>query len=108
MDEETLKYLIPTIQTLFEDELSKDGVNAVLHCAAGIHRAGTIGYTILGLSGYSAEESRSLLQTIREETHKGVGDWRIELSEKELVPRIQSMIQLKGPASILPATPKLT
>ena len=60
----------------------------MLHCAAGIHRTGTMGYTILRMSGYSAEESINLLGTMREETKKGVGDWRIEIAERQLLPRL--------------------
>ena len=29
---------------------------------------------------------------MREDTHKGVGDWRIQLAEKELVPQITEML----------------
>ncbi len=60
----------------------------MLHCAAGIHRTGTMAYTILRMSGYSPAEAYELLGTMREETKKGVGDWRIELAEKYLVPHL--------------------
>ena len=30
---------------------------------------------------------------MREDTHKGVGDWRIQLAEKELVPQITEMLK---------------
>ena len=59
-----------------------------MHCAAGIHRTGTIGYTILRMSGYEPSEAMAKIKIIREDTFKGVGDWRIELAEKYLVPNL--------------------
>ena len=72
----------------------------MIHCAAGIHRTGTMSYTILRLTGYSADESMALLKTMREDTHKGVGDWRIELSEKEIYPRVMKRMQAKVAAAV--------
>ena len=60
----------------------------MIHCAAGIHRTGTMAYTMLRMSGYSADEAVEGLKKMREDTHKGVGDWRIELAEKHLVPKL--------------------
>jgi hypothetical protein len=57
----------------------------LLHCAAGIHRTGTLAYTLLRLSGLSENQSIEGLKTMREETWKGVGAWRIELAENLLV-----------------------
>ena len=54
----------------------------MLHCAAGIHRTGTLAYTLLRMSGYSEEDSLAGLLTMREDTHKGVGAHRIEIAEK--------------------------
>jgi protein-tyrosine phosphatase len=56
-----------------------------LHCAAGVHRTGTIAYTLMRLSGHSDTESLLALKRMREETWKGVGAWRIELAENLLV-----------------------
>ena len=53
----------------------------LVHCAAGIHRTGTVGYSLLRMSGLSREESVSALKFIREDTWKGVGDWRLDLAE---------------------------
>ena len=57
----------------------------MLHCAAGIHRTGTIGYTFLRLSGKSDSEALQGLKNMREDTWNGVGAWRIELAENLLV-----------------------
>ncbi len=86
-NEVTKKYLVERLRTLFNEHLN--GTEAcVLHCAAGIHRTGTMAYTILRMSGYSPTEAFDLLGTMREDTKKGVGDWRIELAEKHLVPQL--------------------
>ena len=65
--------------------LQAEPEKAVLHCAAGIHRTGTIGYTLMRLSKRSESESMQALKSMREETFKGVGAWRIELAENLLV-----------------------
>ena len=85
MNKETVKYLVGRLRTLYDEHLSSSQI-CVLHCAAGVHRTGTLAYTILRMSGYDASEAFELLGTMREETKKGVGDWRIELAEKHLVP----------------------
>ena len=40
------------------------------------------------MSGYEASEAMNQIKVIREDTFKGVGDWRIELAEKYLVPNL--------------------
>ena len=45
-------------------------------------------YTLLRMSGYEPAEAYELLGDMRQETRKGVGDWRIELAEKHLVPKL--------------------
>ena len=74
------------------NELANEKHVAVLHCAAGVHRTGTIGYTLLRLNGTGASEAFEGLKVMREETYKGVGDWRIKLAEDELVPYISKQI----------------
>ena len=60
----------------------------MIHCAAGIHRTGSIGFSLLRLASggsLSKEAAYLALKTLREDTHKGVGDWRIDLADKYLV-----------------------
>ena len=67
----------------------------VIHCAAGIHRTGSIGFTLLRLGSrgsLSKEAAYLALKTLREDTHKGVGDWRIDLADQHLVlPILESL-----------------
>lgn len=51
MNKETLNYLVKRLRTLFDEHLNGNQV-CVLHCAAGVHRTGTLAYTILRMSGY--------------------------------------------------------
>ncbi len=60
----------------------------MLHCAAGIHRTGIVTYTLLRMTGLSPKESFECIEGIREDTAKGVGEWRIKLAEDCLVPWI--------------------
>ena len=57
----------------------------LIHCAAGIHRTGISAYTLIRWSGLDPEQSMQTIFGIRPDTHKGVGDWRIELAEMFLV-----------------------
>ena len=81
----TVGSLRKSIKKCFQ-ELQSESHVAVLHCAAGVHRTGTIGYTLLRLAGTSAQDAFEGLKTMREETYNGVGEWRIKLAEDELVP----------------------
>ena len=51
-DPKVLNYVSGRLKELFP-ALTGD-VKCVLHCAAGMHRTGTIGYTLLRMSGYQA------------------------------------------------------
>ena len=65
--------------------LCENKERAIIHCAAGVHRTGTTTYTLLRWSGMEPSEAFESLAHIRTETHKGVGEWRIELAENNLV-----------------------
>jgi len=58
---------------------------AVMHCAAGVHRTGTIAYALLRINGYSPDEAMERIGMMRMATFKGVGEWRIKLSEDLIV-----------------------
>lgn len=57
--------------------LLEDGARLYLHCSAGIHRTGMIGFALLRRMGYPEEEARALLRALREETAAGVGEERL-------------------------------
>ena len=80
----TQAYLKKEINALFK-HMTQNKEVVLVHCAAGIHRTGTVGYSLLRLSGLQPAEAYEGLRHIRPDTHKGVGDWRIELAEKFIV-----------------------
>ena len=67
-------------------ELSETSHRVLLHCAAGIHRTGTIAYTLLRLSGRTRADAMEDIKKIRMDTYKGVGEWRIDLAETIILP----------------------
>ena len=46
---------------------------AIIHCAAGIHRTGTLAYSLLRLDGKNEFDAYELLDVMRHETYIGVG-----------------------------------
>lgn len=83
----TLKYLRKRVRELMEILTTTPQV-CLIHCAAGIHRTGSLGFTLLRLGSRGAmskEEAYLALKTLREDTHRGVGDWRIDIADKYLV-----------------------
>ena len=84
-DPVTLKYLRKRLRELFW-VLSAGPEIALIHCSAGMHRTGTLGYTVLRMVAnepLDPQQAYLALKELREDTWKGVGDWRIELAENE-------------------------
>ena len=83
----TLKYIRKRVRELLEI-LTTTAHVALIPCAAGIHRTGSIGFTLLRLGSNGAmskADAYLALKTLREDTWKGVGDWRVDLAEEFLV-----------------------
>jgi protein-tyrosine phosphatase len=53
------------------------GRRLLVHCSAGIHRTGMIGYALLRLCGAGADEARAALERLRPVTAAGVGAERL-------------------------------
>jgi protein-tyrosine phosphatase len=58
-------------------DLVASGARVVVHCSAGIHRTGMVGYALLRLLGLSRDEAREKLGALRQVTAEGVGDDRL-------------------------------
>ena len=83
----TLKYLRKRVRELY-NILNTSQEVALIHCAAGIHRTGSIGFTLLRLGSRGAmskADAYLALKTLREDTWRGVGEWRIDLADEHLV-----------------------
>lgn len=87
----TQKKIIDQLLILYEMLLNKQ-FTLYIHCAAGLHRTGTIVYTLLRMFNETQEDALKALTYIREETRKKVGDDRISLAETLLVPLITKKI----------------
>lgn len=48
-----------------------------IHCSAGIHRTGMIAFGLLRNVGFSVEQAKVALQSLRSETSAGVGEERL-------------------------------
>jgi protein-tyrosine phosphatase len=46
-------------------ELLDQGASLVVHCSAGIHRTGTVGYALLRLHGYAQDKALEVLGVMR-------------------------------------------
>lgn len=53
------------------------GARVLIHCSAGIHRTGLIGYALLRYLGQSADQARDTLRALRDVTAEGVGGPRL-------------------------------
>ena len=90
----TISMLKKKLVELF-DILKSSEERALIHCAAGIHRTGTMAYTLMRMDGRDPDTAYETLKTMRIETYKGVGDGRIEIAEKMLFPAIVKFIKDK-------------
>ncbi len=68
--------------------LNTEEINLFVHCAAGIHRTGTIIYAILRIFSYTKDEALETIKAIRKDTADKVGMFRINNTESRLVPYI--------------------
>jgi protein-tyrosine phosphatase len=92
-EKKTFDLLVKSLTNLYF-VLKSNPVCLFTHCAAGLHRTGTIVYAILRLFGESPDSALQALEYIRVETRKEVGEQRLEFSEKFLVVSILKNIQL--------------
>jgi hypothetical protein len=49
---------------------------------------------LIRLSGKTHEEAYLLLKDMREETYNGVGAWRIQLADEQIIPK--ALAKIKG------------
>jgi len=69
-------------------KLLTENINLFIHCAAGLHRTGTILYSILRIFGETPESAFSAIGIIREDTQREVGKERIKIAENVIYPEL--------------------
>ena len=58
------------------------GGAVLIHCSAGIHRTGMVGYALLRHLGLDADAARAQLRSLRTVTADGVGEARLAWGER--------------------------
>ena len=93
MNKEVQKMIIDNILILL-NVMKKNKIVLFIHCAAGIHRTGTILYTILRLCDESIESSMEAMKFIRIDTFRKCGDNRLKYAEEFLVQPLMKIWKL--------------
>jgi protein-tyrosine phosphatase len=76
--------------------LLNEEVMLFVHCALGLHRTGTVVYTLLRLFGETPESALEALEFIRKDTRDKVGGHRIAKAEMILVPSLINTLEGKA------------
>lgn len=79
-DDDDTRRLQPSIDRVAS--LLAHGARVAIHCSAGIHRTGMIGYAVLRRLGLSADEARAKLGELRAVTADGVGADRLAWGDR--------------------------
>ena len=86
--EAALNKFVQSILQLIEIMSSREE-SVLIHCHAGYHRTGMTAYTLIRmLSGRNPDDAYKALQDMRKETYENVGNERLELIEKFVIPRL--------------------
>jgi protein-tyrosine phosphatase len=59
-----------------------NGGSVLIHCSAGVHRTGMIGYALLRLEGFAPDAARETLRALRPVTAAGVGEARLAWGDR--------------------------
>ena len=92
MNKEVQSLILNHILKLIK-EMNKKKLVIFIHCAAGVHRTGTILYTILRCTGESKESAMEAIKKIRIETWRNCGENRINYAEEYLVKPLLKIIE---------------
>lgn len=89
----TVKLFVKTIMEIYEI-LLKQEVTLFVHCAFGLHRTGTMVYTILRTFGENRVSAMEAIKKIRLATFENVGDKRLDYADQKLIPEIAKALLL--------------
>ncbi len=65
-----------------------ESLTLFIHCAAGLHRTGTVLYTLLRIFGETPESAIEAIGFIREDTKREVGNERVRIAETVIYPEL--------------------
>ena len=92
MNKEVQKMIINNIIEIL-NQMKNNQLVIFMHCAAGIHRTGTILYTILRLCGESKDNAFNAIKFIRIDTFRKCGLNRLNYAEEFLVQPLLKLIE---------------
>lgn len=81
---------LPAIRDLLLNSTAAAPVKMLIHCAAGLHRTGTITYLLLRLCQFNVEQALLIINRTRAITARQVGKKRIDATEEHLLNKFQS------------------
>ncbi|CAF4589016.1 unnamed protein product [Rotaria sp. Silwood1] len=81
---------LPTIRDLLLNSTITTPVKMIIHCAAGLHRTGTITYLLLRLCHFTSNQALLIINRTRAITARQVGKKRIDAAEYNLLKQFQS------------------
>lgn len=79
---------LPAIRDLLLNSTHEAPVKMLIHCAAGLHRTGTITYLLLRLCHFSADQALLIIHRTRAITARQVAQKRIDAAESHLLGQI--------------------
>lgn len=89
---DTKKLIIKTVAEMHS--LLKDGgITLFVHCAFGLHRTGTMVYSIIRSFENDKEQAMKALKQVREATWENVGQKRIDYAETEILPFVKQIVE---------------
>lgn len=85
---DVVKERLPSIRDLLLNSTMSEPVKMIIHCAAGLHRTGTITYLLLRLCNFTPEQALFIIHRTRAITARDVGQQRIDAAEYNLLRKI--------------------
>jgi hypothetical protein len=79
---------LPSIRELLLNSTEEAPVKMIIHCAAGLHRTGTITYLLLRLCHFNNDQALLIINRTRAITARQVGQKRIDAAEYNLLGKI--------------------
>ncbi|CAF3316699.1 unnamed protein product [Rotaria socialis] len=79
---------LPTVRDLLLNSTVTEPVKMIIHCAAGLHRTGTITYLLLRLCHFTVNQALLIVNRTRAITARQVGKKRIDAAEYNLLEKI--------------------
>ncbi|CAF3366557.1 unnamed protein product [Rotaria sp. Silwood2] len=80
---------LPAIRNLLLNSTITKPVKMIIHCAAGLHRIGTITYLLLSLCHFTSDQALLIINRTRAITARQVGQKRINAAEYNLLTKFQ-------------------